>query len=130
MRVRVYWNLHKDCYSVTKWVGGPDKGRVVAYLDEIRLEDVKFIVQPAGRERVLREKRKNVHAFLEGFWGDPEVEQVGATTIVSYNPYQKPVFYRKDDGGAVESASWVTLTSYASFKTGKRKALLLAAGVS
>ena len=62
-KVEIYRNLHKNCYSVRQ------KGKVVAYLnytDELMLKDVKFAVQPAGRAKVRRERKKNVHAFVRG----------------------------------------------------------------
>ena len=61
MKVEVYRNLHKNCWSV-RW----PNGRVLAHVDEIHLENVDLVVRPAGREKVLREKRKNVHAFAKG----------------------------------------------------------------
>jgi len=62
-KVEIYRNLHKKCFSIRH------KGKVVDYLydsEELILQDVKFAVQPAGRERVRREKKKNVHAFVRG----------------------------------------------------------------
>ena len=62
-KVEVNRNLHKKCYSIRQ------KGKVVAYLgdtNELTLKDVKFAVQPAGRDRVRRENKKNVHAFVRG----------------------------------------------------------------
>ena len=61
-RVRVYFNLHKQCLSVM------DKKtrRVIAHVPSIHLEDVKFIVSAAGLARVRREQRKSVIAFVEG----------------------------------------------------------------
>ena len=64
-RVEVYRNLHKNCFSVRS-LEGDDKGLVIAHVQSISLENVKFVVQPAGRKRVLKDKRKNVHAFLRG----------------------------------------------------------------
>ena len=61
--VEIYRNLHKKCFSIRK------NGKVVDYLyadQELHLVDVKFRVQPAGRERVRREKKKNVHAYVKG----------------------------------------------------------------
>lgn len=61
-RVRVYFNLHKQCLSVM------DKKtrRVIAHVESIHLDDVKFVVSKAGLARVRREKRKSVIAFVEG----------------------------------------------------------------
>lgn len=59
-RVEVYWNLHKLCWSIRH------KGRIIAHAGEVTLDNVDWVVQPAGRKRVLRERRKNVHAFARG----------------------------------------------------------------
>jgi len=62
-KVEVYRNLHKNCFSIRQ------NGKVVDYLysgQELHLTDVEFRVQPAGRERVRREKKKNVHAYVKG----------------------------------------------------------------
>ena len=58
--VETYYNLHKHVLSVRRG------GRVQLHTDALMLEDVKFAVQPAGREKVLKQKRKNVHAFVRG----------------------------------------------------------------
>lgn len=65
MRVFVYKNLHKDCWSI-RALDGEHKGRVVAHADRVILKDVQFRVSEAGRQRVIREGRKNVHAGVVG----------------------------------------------------------------
>ena len=90
MRVEVYWNLHKGLYSV-RALEGENKGRVIARVPSLVMEDVSFVVQPAGRAKVLREQRKNVHAFVRGEWWEDisVVESASDTqsTKVTYNPY-------------------------------------------
>jgi len=87
---RVYFNLHKRLFSVTQknernnWV-------VVAHVREIELKKVKFKVSEAGRQRVLREKRKNVHAFLEGFCFNGLANGFRPRRI-TYNPYKSDSF--------------------------------------
>lgn len=58
--VRVYRNLNNKKLSIKQG------NLVVGYSDEILLLNVKPIISKKGRERVLIEKRKNVHAYLEG----------------------------------------------------------------
>jgi hypothetical protein len=65
MKVYVYYNLHKKCWSI-KALSGSSKGRVVAHADAVELMDCEFRVSEAGRQRVIREKRKNVHAGVAG----------------------------------------------------------------
>ena len=69
MKVFVYFNLHRKMWSV-KALEGPQKGRVVARTGYVELENVRPRVSQKGRDRVLREKRKNVHAGLVGEWVD------------------------------------------------------------
>lgn len=89
MRVEVYWNLHQHCFSVRS-LEGDTKGRVIAHLPSFRLADATFTVQPAGRAKVLREKRKNVHAFVRGKWQQsvPNIIRLA----VQYNPYRFDTF--------------------------------------
>lgn len=60
--VEVYRNLHNGKLSVRD----RKTKRVIAHVDYITLAGVGFRVSQAGRERVLRERRKNVHAFVSG----------------------------------------------------------------
>lgn len=87
-KVDVYWNLHKRCFSVRSRERD-SYGRVIAHADEIRLTSATFIVSEAGRQRVLSEKRKNVHAFIRGKWSSAPVS---AEAPCSYNPYKGATF--------------------------------------
>lgn len=104
MRVFVYFNLHKKVFSV-KALEGPRKGRVVAHLSELNLGNATFKVSQAGRERVLREQRKNVHAGVVGEWYGT-VQAINNGVPVTYNPYlyssfvtadtKQPVFHARE----------------------------------
>lgn len=91
MLVEVYWNLHKDCYSVRSRQGDT-RGRVIAHLAHITLFNAEFRVSKAGRERVLRERRKNVHAVVRGRWLEGVEGARGSTIPVFYNPYKYESF--------------------------------------
>ena len=89
MKVFVYRNLRKNCYSV-KALEGPNKGRVIAHWDALTLTDAEFKVSRSGRARVLREKQKNVHAGVVGNW-EPENNYWDGfenSHAVTYNPYK------------------------------------------
>lgn len=62
MKVKVYRNLHKDLFSIVS----VRTGKVIAHAYSVELKNCKFRVQPAGRKRVLLEKKKNVHAYVTG----------------------------------------------------------------
>lgn len=101
MRVFIYFNLHRKMWSV-KALEGPQKGRVIARTPHIVLRDVQPRVSQKGRERVLREKRKNVHAGLVGdlaektaltLWKLPEYRELLPENEITYNPYKSGNFY-------------------------------------
>lgn len=102
MKVAVYFNLHRKTFSV-KALEGENKGRVIHHADHVHLENAKFKVSQAGRERVLREKRKNVHAFVIG-----ELKSLVQTPIVgervTYNPYLYDTFVFSFNKQPVHSA--------------------------
>jgi hypothetical protein len=129
MRVFVYFNLHSKVWSI-KALEGAFAGRVVAHATYVQLRDVECRVSEAGRQRVLREQRKNVHAGLVGtlrcydgkarlaFEWDGEFEPtqtalgapVGAPWFgITYNPYKGPTFVRRDTGEPVLRASRAVL---------------------
>ena len=122
MRVEVYWNLTRNCWSIRDVA----TGRIHAHADKVSVTNAQFVVQPAGRKRVLRERKKNVHAFVRGElavfsigpfarWGTtaPHLDSLcveGEWTgqrpsqwnAVTYNPYQDESFMRLEKGQRVE----------------------------
>ena len=94
-RVQVYYNLHKKCLSIRY------KGKVIEHAREVTLTDAKFHVSEKGRQRVLKEKRKNVHAYVSGklketFWFTQAPKYVWtAKQRVTYNPYKHKSFVDK-----------------------------------
>ena len=85
MKVFVYFNLHRKCFSV-KALEGISKGRVIKHAHFVALENVTFKVSEAGRQRVLKEQRKNVHAGVVGTLV-PCIDAVGSERV-TYNPYK------------------------------------------
>jgi hypothetical protein len=103
MRVFVYRNLRKKCFSI-KALEGPNKGRVIARRHFVDLTDVTFKVSEAGRQRVLRTGQKNVHAGLVGQWDDTLGEaELLHSQVVRYNPRESGEF-RLEDGTPVKTA--------------------------
>lgn len=93
-KVFVYFNLHRKVWSV-KALSGPQRGRVIAHVRSIALTDCAFRVSEAGRQRVLRERRKNVHAGVVGRlqeWHAAPVSIQSEGIRVTYNPYVGPHF--------------------------------------
>lgn len=102
MIVFVYRNLHKQCYSIRH------KGIVIGHADSLVLANADFRVYEAGRLRVLKERRKNVHAFIVGELTDKVPFEGGRKA--TYNPYKYCRFVFVDSEQPVYSAKLVSLT--------------------
>lgn len=99
MRVRVYRNLNKAEFFSIQALEGECKGKVIGYAKSVLIENGQYRVSEAGRKRVLRDQRKNVHAYIDGVIVDASntVQTLtGNETYVTYNPYRQGDFYRPD----------------------------------
>jgi len=104
-RHETYWNLHKNVFSVRV------KGRVIQHVKAASIRNVTFAVQPAGRAKVLLEKRKNVHAFVRGDWMQhfddinvSIIEDLDGYERVMYSPYLAGTFVSCSTGDAIYEA--------------------------
>lgn len=88
----IYFNLHKKCWSVKY------RGKVIHHCTSLVAHQCKFIVSEKGRQRVLREQRKNVHAYVRCVSVVMDGVDIGELQIIpiSYNPYKHPYFYYTD----------------------------------
>ena len=115
--VRVYRNLHKQCLSVKQ-------GNLVrCHVDNVVLKDCKSIVSKAGQRRVRNEKKKNVHAFVEGYVVNArEADHIDSSVsdaelcegksnwqLLYYNPYECDGFESSVTGSEAKYADYVDL---------------------
>lgn len=109
-KVEVYRNLNNECFSIKQ------DGIVVAHADDFVISNVTPKVSEAGRQRVLREKRKNVHAVLVGYnpistnyrWFD-----TNKLVEIYYDPYTLDSFIN------METKQCFIKSDYVYFKNGK-----------
>jgi len=91
--VRVYWNFHRNLWSVQTWNNDVKGWRVHGYCDRIELLRLRFTVSLPGNQRVRKTRRKNVHAYVVG-----QVPKVGCRLKlkkpeqIRYNPYEMDQF--------------------------------------
>lgn len=110
-KVMVYYNLHKHTFSVQY------KGKVIKHADFVKLEDVEFRVREGGMNKVRKEKRKNVHAFIIGTLVDycdypcKNIPDEPSNNIVTYNPYKYDSFIMKDTKEPIYNAKEVEMVN-------------------
>jgi hypothetical protein len=103
--VRVFKNWKLGCWNVMQ------DGRMCASARQVRLAEVEFRVRESGRQRALREGKRNVHAYAIGLLVESiHPEQAGSLGVaharsVIYDPWRFATFVDRDSGGAVHFAA-------------------------
>ena len=113
-KVQVYRNLHRTkedgthVYSVRN-----DKGIVVDHVTQIALSKPILRVGPKGNQRVRDEKRKNVHAYIQGMRMRESLIDDYYTGIdindwqeITYNPYLHKSFVLAQDQSVAVREAW------------------------
>ena len=135
-RVFVYRNLTAAVWSV-RAIDGPHAGKVVLHAVDVLLADAEFKVSEAGRQRVLAEGQKNVHAGVVGTLVNATVvkerysmaptcrvnsngpfcngEFGAGDTEVTYNPYKYESFVYMD-GTPVDNADVEDISLHSTFQ--------------
>jgi len=102
MSVAVYRNLNRekqgkpDSWSIAEVSStGGSVGKVLGYAESILFTNCRAHVSEKGRQRVLRDKRRAVHAWIVGeLVGVDGPDRIGER--VTYNPYRLPTFHFAD----------------------------------
>lgn len=112
IKVDVYYNLHKKTFSIRC------NGKVIAHRDKVSIKNPQYIVGEKGKQRVRREKSKNVHAFVRGtlmdnasleHWID-SFDMMNIAFKVKYNPYVHDTFVTVFDGKPIHESEWAVLS--------------------
>lgn len=106
-KVFIYYNLHKKMFSVKSL----KSGLVIDHTLNLTLRNATFKVSEKGRQRVLIERRKNVHAGVVGYI-DSEVlvEKLIGLRCATYNPYRFSSFVDKETHEVLSDAKTVKLS--------------------
>lgn len=103
----VYRNLQTGSLSV-RATTGEHKGLVVDHLPTVHLTDCDFYVDESGRQKVLENERKNVHATVLGTLKQNEPSLADPVEI-TYNPYKFDSFVTQKAHQPVSEAESVVI---------------------
>ena len=122
MNVSIYRNLHNGLISIKS----ASSGLVLGHAQSVDIAWADFVVHEAGRQRVLKDKQKNVHAYVKGLLLNTSgfkpykgrsigpvygaLDTIHKATVVSYNPYKAPHFVIKGTSDKVSKASLCTVS--------------------
>ena len=122
MKVLIYRNLHNGLISIKS----ASSGLVLGHAQSVDIAWADFVVNEAGRQRVLKDRQKNVHAYVKGLLLNTRgfkpykgrslgpvygaLDTIHKATVVSYNPYKAPHFVIKGTSDRVSKASLCTVS--------------------
>jgi len=111
MKVAAYWNLHKNIFSIQSREK-ENYGKVISHESSVAIASPKFVVRQTGREKVLKEKVKNVHAFIVGHLLNNReyIIKSGSSKLVTYNPYKFNSFVTMSSNEQVNYADLAELS--------------------
>lgn len=107
IKVSVYFNLHKKLFSVRSR-NKKNYGLVLFHTDKLNLLDVNFNVRETSRLKVIKTKRKNVHAFCDGRISC-YIDLNNKGRMITYNPYKMAHFSYLDDLSPVRKTNKITM---------------------
>jgi len=91
---KIYRNLRNKCFSVLKYDEEKKGYRLYAHVTKALLYNVVTKVSEPQRQRVIKDKQKNVHAFIMARYYLPiqEDRHIQPSQEIYYNPYQQNHF--------------------------------------
>jgi hypothetical protein len=108
-KAQVYFNLHRGLFSVKQ------DGIVRGHGSIVKLLNVKFSVNESGRQRVLAEQRKNVHAYVNGTLDVYNGSDLQGYREAYYNPYKTKTFVDRATMTPIHEAKEVLLSGTSIF---------------
>ena len=97
----VYFNIRRKVFSIVV------DGRVMRHASRVCMRNCRFKVSDAGRLRVIKDQKKNVHAKVHDEVVHCFPRQGGRAA--TYNPYRDLTFVHRDDGSPVFEADRAVL---------------------
>jgi hypothetical protein len=104
---RCYRNLNTGNMSLIQQIN--KSWILVGHTDNLVIKYPRFYVSERGRQRVLKENRKNVHAYCEGFLDSISLPTLPPLKEVHYCPYSQSYFSWKDTGTPLVTADIVVV---------------------
>jgi hypothetical protein len=111
-RCRIYRNLNNGTMSLQLKVKG---WYVAGHVTDAIVQDVKFHLSEASRLRVIRDGRKNVHAWGEGLLIAQFKPEIAAPIDLSYNPYEDTTFVERGTKRPIANCQYLVVRDNAVF---------------
>lgn len=108
-----YRNLNNGLMSIRQKIG--NSWLVVGHTDNLIIQNPVFYVSEASRQRVIRTRKKNVHAWGYGILIGRNLDSLPPLQEISYNPYLLPFFSWRDTDMRIEQADLLVVIDNQAF---------------
>lgn len=108
--VDCYRNLNLEGFFSIRQRQGAERGKITGYAQAVIIKSPVAVVVESSRQRVLVQKRKNVHAFIRGevigFGKElTDLTKQKACDIITYRPYLSGCFTSRLTGEPITNIS-------------------------
>lgn len=105
--VRIYRNLNNGRMSIQAKVNC--RWLVVGHVTDCVLQNVQFSISESGRQRVIREATKNVHAWGQGILVAEFDDSVACPVPLAYNPYENSTFVQRGTDSVIIQCQYLAV---------------------
>lgn len=114
---KIYRNLRNKCFSVLKYDEQKKGYRLYAHVTRAIITDVTTKVSEPQRQKVIRDKQKNVHAFIMAkyYTSISEDRSILTSEEIYYNPYKQNHFTKGKGGQAFQYCEFALLDNSKAF---------------
>jgi hypothetical protein len=102
LQTRIYRNLRTGTMSLQQKFG--NSWLVIGHVTNVVIKHPKFYVSEPGRQRVIKERQKNVHAYSTGILVNVALEKLPDLQEIYYCPYAQSYFSWKQTGEPITHA--------------------------
>ena len=102
---RCYRNLNTGNMSLTQQIN--KSWILIGHTDNVVIEYPRFYVSERGRQRVIKENRKNIHAYCEGILIGMNPSTIPPLQEIHYCPYSQSYFSWKVTGTPLVTADLI-----------------------
>lgn len=119
-KVIVHFNLNNHKWSIKH------KGKLMAIMDHVTIIPERIHINEKARQRVIKEKCRNLHAWFIGTVVDfkDRSSRKSLKSPISYNPYRSRYFYHIKESG-IENFTSVEGLNYIYFNGNDQKGYAL-----
>ena len=111
-KMKVYFDLYDKTWTVRQDENTCQEmpsGKKVGQWNYIQVKNPQYVVHQEGKERVRREKQKNIHAYICGYVIEELPSMPSRQEFISYDPYKDDSFVIHNTNNSIHSSPYAMM---------------------